>query len=146
MCTFSRVVQYQYWIIRCEVLMLCYLPVYPWKSNFLDRPFQRVCECLERLVVGITCLCLEGPNRDLHGACPVRCLPIWECDKMRQSCAVASHKSRWYICNYSGCQYSHLAVRYCIYLVLGKLDCPITPPAKVREPSGARVSASVLCP
>ena len=83
MCTFSRVVQYQYWIIRCEILMLCYLPVYPWRSNFLDRPFQRVCECLEGLAVGITCLCLEGPNRDLHGACPVRCLPIWECDKMR---------------------------------------------------------------
>ena len=31
-------------------------------------------------------------NRDLHGACPVVCLPIWECGDMGWSCTAARYK------------------------------------------------------
>ena len=77
MCTLSRVGKYQYWITRCEALTLCYCPFSPWNSGFLGGSFHQLQERLRWIAVGITRRFLVELNRDPHGACPVRLLPIW---------------------------------------------------------------------
>ena len=67
--------------------------------------------------MGVARRCLAVTKIDLHGACPVSFLPIWECGKIEYIFAVSMYKAIWYIGSYSTGQYIHMVVWYLIDLV-----------------------------